>query len=253
MISNVKALKHLESSRKWTSVLICVSFVCTCLSFVFTHLHWSLICLHSSSIVCPPSLIRLHLFLLCLHSSLIRLNSSLIRLHSSALVSQLSALVSSFVCNISNNRLKNVIHQLDSKNEQLIYSAGFTAKFGLAFVLTLENTFSSGFDFITNRKSIQAGYMFQPSNTLPNPKIYFWILLQSMSRFENHCVHFLLVPASHVTMTSWVKIFCSQNLLNLVSVEREFYADQLLLSNLQLIFVCFWVIDLQRMHYVAMV
>ena len=26
----------------------------------------------------------------------------------------------------------------------------------------------------------------------------------------------------HVTMTSWVKKFCSQNLLNLVSMEREF-------------------------------
>ena len=33
-----------------------------------------------------------------------------------------------------------------------------------------------------------------------------------MYRFENQCVHFLLVPASHVTMTSWVKDFCSQNL-----------------------------------------
>ena len=51
-----------------------------------------------------------------------------------------------------------------------------------------------------------------------------------MSRFENHGVHFLLVPTSHVTMTSWVKNICSQNLLNLVSMERgEFYDDQYLL------------------------
>ena len=41
-----------------------------------------------------------------------------------------------------------------------------------------------------------------------------------MSRFENHCVHFLLVPASHGTMTSWVKNFCLQNLLNLALMER---------------------------------
>ena len=31
---------------------------------------------------------------------------------------------------------------------------------------------------------------------------------------------FLLVPASHVTMTSWLKNFCWWKLLNLVSVER---------------------------------
>ena len=50
-----------------------------------------------------------------------------------------------------------------------------------------------------------------------------------MPRFENLRVQFLLVPASHVTMTSRVKNFCPQNLLNSVSVEREFYADQFLL------------------------
>ena len=68
--------------------------------------------------------------------------------------------------------------------------------------------------------------MLQPSNTLPNSKFYFWILLWSMSRFENHRVHFLVVPTSHVTMRSRVENFCLENLLNLVSVEREFYADQ---------------------------
>ena len=38
--------------------------------------------------------------------------------------------------------LKKVIHKIDSKNEWLFLSAGFNAKFGLAFVLTLENAFS---------------------------------------------------------------------------------------------------------------
>ena len=38
--------------------------------------------------------------------------------------------------------LKNVIHQTNSKNEWLLLSASFTAKFELDFVLTLENAFS---------------------------------------------------------------------------------------------------------------
>ena len=38
--------------------------------------------------------------------------------------------------------LKIVIHQIDSKNGWLLLSASFTAKFGLVFVLTLENHFS---------------------------------------------------------------------------------------------------------------
>ena len=38
-------------------------------------------------------------------------------------------------------RLKNVINQLDIKNEWFILSASFTAKFGLVFVLALENAF----------------------------------------------------------------------------------------------------------------
>ena len=38
--------------------------------------------------------------------------------------------------------LKNVIHQVDSKNEWLLLSVTFTAKLELVFVLTLENAFS---------------------------------------------------------------------------------------------------------------
>ena len=38
--------------------------------------------------------------------------------------------------------LKNVTHQIHSKNEWLLLAASFTAKFGLVFVLTLENVFS---------------------------------------------------------------------------------------------------------------
>ena len=50
--------------------------------------------------------------------------------------------------------LKNVIHQRDSKNGWLLLSTSFTAKFGLAFVLTLESTLSQRFHFQVNRKSI---------------------------------------------------------------------------------------------------
>ena len=100
-----------------------------------------------------------------------------------------------------------------------------------------------------NETLYQSGYMLQPSNILHNPKFYFWILFQSMSRFENHRVHVLLVPASHLTMASWVKKICSQNLLHLVSLEREFYADQYMLQNLHPVFVRFLSIDLQIMHH----
>ena len=41
--------------------------------------------------------------------------------------------------------LKNVIHQIDSKNEWLLLSVTFTVKFELVFVLTLVNAFSRVF------------------------------------------------------------------------------------------------------------
>ena len=48
-----------------------------------------------------------------------------------------------------------------SKNEWLILSASFTAKFELVFVLTLGNVFSKRFDFKANRKNM----IFLKSNT----------------------------------------------------------------------------------------
>ena len=50
--------------------------------------------------------------------------------------------------------MKKVIHQIESKNEWLLLSASFTAKFGLFFVSTLENTFSWRFHFEAYRKTI---------------------------------------------------------------------------------------------------
>ena len=50
--------------------------------------------------------------------------------------------------------LKNVIHQIDSKNKWLLLPASFTAKLGLVFVLKLENAFSYRFHFNANGESI---------------------------------------------------------------------------------------------------
>ena len=52
--------------------------------------------------------------------------------------------------------LKNVIHQIDRKNEWLLLSTSFTTKFGLVFVLTLKDAFSLRFHFQANRKSIDS-------------------------------------------------------------------------------------------------
>ena len=57
-------------------------------------------------------------FLICLHNQL-----SLLKL-------------------LSYRCLKNVIYQVDSKNEWLLLSVTFTAKLELVFVLTFENAFS---------------------------------------------------------------------------------------------------------------
>ena len=43
-----------------------------------------------------------------------------------------------------NKELGNVIHQIGSKNEWLLLSAGITAKFGLVFILTVETLFLRG-------------------------------------------------------------------------------------------------------------
>ena len=45
------------------------------------------------------------------------------------------------------------------------------------------------------------------------------IVLEYVQIWKSQCT-FLLVSVSHVTMTSWVKIFCSQNLLNLISIAK---------------------------------
>ena len=41
--------------------------------------------------------------------------------------------------------MKNVIYQIECKNEWFLFSVSSTAKFGLVYVLTLENAFFRGF------------------------------------------------------------------------------------------------------------
>ena len=55
---------------------------------------------------------------------------------------QLSLIIHSIIPYYKYRYLKNVIHQIDSENEWLLLPASLTAKFGLVFVLTLENAFS---------------------------------------------------------------------------------------------------------------
>ena len=62
--------------------------------------------------------------------------------------------------------LKNVIHQIDSKNEWLFLSASFTAKLWLVFVSTLENAFSRDQTYIKSSRAL--GTRFQ-NNINPRP------------------------------------------------------------------------------------
>ena len=72
----------------------------------------------------------------------VSLNSVQDWLTASDLFHMLTQLIKFYIFHYQYRCLKNVIHQIDSKNGWLLLSASFTAKFGLVFVLTLENAFS---------------------------------------------------------------------------------------------------------------
>ena len=63
-------------------------------------------------------------------------------LAASDLIDMLTQSIKFYTFHYQYRGLKNVIHQIDSKNGWLLFSASFTAKFGLVFVLTLENSLS---------------------------------------------------------------------------------------------------------------
>ena len=85
--------------------------------------------------------------------------------------------------------LKNVIHQIDSKNGWLLLSASFTAKFGLVFVLTLKNAFSRRFHFQDNRKSIGSSKktvleIFKIALRLRDRHVFMWRSVKILSIFS---------------------------------------------------------------------
>ena len=65
--------------------------------------------------------------------------------------------------------MKNVIHQLNSKNEWLLLSGNFTTKFGLVFVLTLENAFGG---FILKQTAVPE--IIKIAFRLRNRQVFLW-------------------------------------------------------------------------------
>ena len=78
---------------------------------------------------------------------------------------------------------------MDNKSEWLLLSANFTAKFGLVFVLAIENTFSQRFHFKTNRKRI--GFSkngtrdFQNSPPFERSACFYVTISENFERFHN--------------------------------------------------------------------
>ena len=91
---------------------------------------------------------------------------------------------------LSQRCLKNVIHQVDGKNEWLLLSVTFTAKFEYVFVLTFENTFFQGCHFKTNRKSIDSSKKryqgFQNSPTFNRSACFYVTISESFKTFLIH-------------------------------------------------------------------
>ena len=85
-----------------------------------------------------------------------------------------------------------MIHQIDSKNEWLLLSARFIAKFELVFVLTLENPFSERFQFRANRKrmdSLKNGTRnFQNSPQFERSACFYVTISKHFERFQ--CFNF---------------------------------------------------------------
>ena len=101
---------------------------------------------------------------------------------------QLSSIIHSITTYQVYRCLKTVIHQIDSKNKWLLLAASFTAKYGLVFVLTLENVFSNRFHFNADRKSIGSsknGTMdFQNSPPFERSACFYVIISESFKRFQ---------------------------------------------------------------------
>ena len=84
--------------------------------------------------------------------------------------------------------MKNVIHQIDCKNEWLLLPASFMAKFELAFVLTLEKVFLRGLILTpTERASVllkSSTRDFQDSPPFEISACFYETISQNFKRFQ---------------------------------------------------------------------
>ena len=100
--------------------------------------------------------------------------------------------------------LKNVIHQIDSKNEWLL----LPPKFGLVFVLTLENAFSWRFHFKANRKSIGSSTKryqgFQNSPPFERSACFYETISEHFKRFQ----WFIFLESENLFQKTGVPLLC---------------------------------------------
>ena len=87
---------------------------------------------------------------------------------------------------LSYKRLKNVIHQIDSKNEWLLLSVTLMVKLELVFILTSKNTFSQCFYFIANSigSSKNCTRDFQNSPPVGRSACFYVTISESFKRFQ---------------------------------------------------------------------
>ena len=80
--------------------------------------------------------------------------------------------------------MKKVIYQIGSKNEWLLLSGRFAAKYELVFVLTLENAISWRFNFEDNRNSIRKVLgVFTIALHLRDRHVFMWQLVEILNVF----------------------------------------------------------------------
>ena len=108
--------------------------------------------------------------------------------------------------------MKNVIHQMDSKNEWLLLSVSFTAKFVLFFVLTIENAFSERLHFKVNGKSIGSS------------KKRYYKFSKKPPRLRDR----------HDFMWQWVEIL---NVFNTLTLKQIFWKMKSFFKNLEYYFL----------------
>ena len=105
--------------------------------------------------------------------------------------------------------LKNVIHQIDSKNEWLLLSKSFTAKFELVFDLALEKAFSQKFHFEANRKSIDSSkkVIFKIALCLRDRHIFMWQSVEILNDFNTLTLKQIFRKTKTFFKKKWITVF----------------------------------------------